>query len=409
MSKLNTSHLVLKQVMVNGKMAHRWVDPNTNQEHAPHGSKISFEHHGKPMTGTVGSVIKSGEYAVKGDNGIVYNKHRHQFDSPHKEEESKSTKDEFEWKKVKNNFDLYHNGGNTGLGAKKESDKKRLIEVYKNSPNYIISNNLKKDKKEGAVDLGIEGIDFNYKINKDGFYDIYEDKTQTRIPVMSPSYTLSMAKSDTVDYIKNELGLEKFKDLVKNFKKPKEEQIGERTTDTHREEYTQLVDSRDRSLSRLSETRKKHGSGYGKMEPWKREALKRDEREVDKSNKKIDQFKYNHTEVRKALKEVGIAASTTQTTAIRGFTHESKGYNLNEGGYNPEKIDLNGISLEKFEEVKSALEKRGFKITHSSPPSKSIVGGSTATIKFAPYHKDEDLKPKEEVKSIEKALKNIIL
>src|ERR1700677_693680 len=80
MSKLNTSHLVLKLVAVNGKMAHRWVDPATGKEHAPHGSKISFEHHGKQMTGTVGTVIKSGEYAVKGDNGVTYNKHRHQFD-----------------------------------------------------------------------------------------------------------------------------------------------------------------------------------------------------------------------------------------------------------------------------------------------------------------------------------------
>jgi len=81
MSKLNTSHLVLKPVMVNGKTAHRWVDPHKDdKEFAPHGTKITFEHHGKPMTGTVGSVLKTGEYAVKGDNGTNYAKHKHQFD-----------------------------------------------------------------------------------------------------------------------------------------------------------------------------------------------------------------------------------------------------------------------------------------------------------------------------------------
>jgi len=317
-----------------------------------------------------------------------------------------SSKDEFEWKKNNFGHDLYHNGENTTLGAKKESDKKGVEELYRNSPNYKISNNTKKNVKEGKVDLGIEGISFNYKINNEGFYDIYEDKTETKIPVMSPTYTLSEAKTDAISYIKNDIGLEKFKSLVENFKKPVETEIEkkEKTTDLHREEHNQLVNSRDRSLSRLSETRKKYGSGYGKMEPWKRAALKRDEHEVDKSNKKIDQFKYNHTEVRKALKEVGISASTTQTTAIRGFTNESKGYNLNEGGYNPDLLSLNHISLEKFEEVKSALEKRGFEIISSSPPSKIIAGGSSASIKFEPYHKDEDLK----LKKIQKADDDLI-
>lgn len=85
MAKLDTSHLVLKQVLVKGKLQHRWVNPNTDEEHAPHGSRIKFEHHGKEMSGIVGSVISTGEYAVKGDNGINYNKHRHQFE-PLKEE-----------------------------------------------------------------------------------------------------------------------------------------------------------------------------------------------------------------------------------------------------------------------------------------------------------------------------------
>ncbi len=82
--KLDTSKLVLKEVSVGGKMMNRWVDPNKNdQEHAEHGSKIDFEHKGEKKTGTVGTVLKTGEYHIKGDDGKSYAKHPHQFDSPH--------------------------------------------------------------------------------------------------------------------------------------------------------------------------------------------------------------------------------------------------------------------------------------------------------------------------------------
>lgn len=87
--KLDTSHLVLKDVMVNGKTQKRWVDPNKdNKEHAEHGSKIDFEHKGEKKSGTVGSVTKTGEYAIKAEDGKMYNKHPHQFDSPHSEDGS---------------------------------------------------------------------------------------------------------------------------------------------------------------------------------------------------------------------------------------------------------------------------------------------------------------------------------
>lgn len=116
MSKLDTSHLVLKPVMINGKLQHRWVNPINDEEHAPFGTKIKFQHHGKTMTGTVGSVIKTGEYAVKGENGTVYNKHRHQFEL-HKEEEPKLEKYDFKQfvdlvKKSKSFEEAYKNAQN---------------------------------------------------------------------------------------------------------------------------------------------------------------------------------------------------------------------------------------------------------------------------------------------------------
>ena len=82
LGKLDTSHLVLKAIMVNGKTAHRWVDPSTGKEHAPHGSKVKFEHKGENKTGIIGTVLASGEYAIKGDDGRSYAKHSHQFEPP---------------------------------------------------------------------------------------------------------------------------------------------------------------------------------------------------------------------------------------------------------------------------------------------------------------------------------------
>ena len=85
--KLDTSHLVLKDVMVNGKMQKRWVDPNKgDKEHASHGSNIEFNHKGKSLKGKVGSVLRTGEYAIRGEDGKTYNKHPHQFKSPEEEQ-----------------------------------------------------------------------------------------------------------------------------------------------------------------------------------------------------------------------------------------------------------------------------------------------------------------------------------
>lgn len=81
--KLDTSHLVLKPVMVGGKLQNRWVDPTNGKEHAQHGSRVKLEHKGKEHNGTIGAVLKSGEYSIKLDNGLSVNKHTHQFDSPH--------------------------------------------------------------------------------------------------------------------------------------------------------------------------------------------------------------------------------------------------------------------------------------------------------------------------------------
>lgn len=86
--KLDTSHLQLKEVMVNGKPTHRWVDPNKgNREHAEHGSRVEFEHKGEKVKGTVGSVLRTGEYGIKLDDGRTVAKHPHQFPSSYSTEE----------------------------------------------------------------------------------------------------------------------------------------------------------------------------------------------------------------------------------------------------------------------------------------------------------------------------------
>jgi len=128
--KLNTSHLVLKEVNVNGKMMHRWVDPNKgNREHAEHGSKVELEHKGSKVTGTVGSVGKTGEYAIKLDKehgGQTINKHPHQFDSPHGEGSKKQEEPKHSPEDLQNFAKKASRGGleNTIKTTKDENIKK---------------------------------------------------------------------------------------------------------------------------------------------------------------------------------------------------------------------------------------------------------------------------------------------
>lgn len=101
--KLDTTHLVLKDVVVNGKTQKRWVNPNKGDgEHAQHGSEVNFSHKGKDMKGKVGSVTKTGEYAIRGEDGKTYNKHPHQFASPHEEQKVKDHASSTDTKKLEN-------------------------------------------------------------------------------------------------------------------------------------------------------------------------------------------------------------------------------------------------------------------------------------------------------------------
>lgn len=166
MSKLDTSHLILKPIMVNGKLQHRWVDPNTDKEHAPFGSKIKFEHHGKEHFGTVGSVIKTGEYAVKGENGTVYNKHRHQFEL-HKEDKNKEFNLEETIKDLHNKPKAFEEGD---IDTNKSNIFKHKVDKSKNvvRNNNIVESVDLKNKYEFRNEL-IEQIYKKYsdQLNKD--------------------------------------------------------------------------------------------------------------------------------------------------------------------------------------------------------------------------------------------------
>lgn len=137
--KLDTSHLVLKQVNVGGKMMNRWVDPSNGKEHAKHGSKIEFEHKGETKKGTVGGVMGTGEYSIKGEDGKSYAKHPHQFASPHASDEES---EESETKASK------------GEDGKSEKHTK-VYEEDEISAKPISKEKLKKLDEEGEDDLDI--------------------------------------------------------------------------------------------------------------------------------------------------------------------------------------------------------------------------------------------------------------
>lgn len=88
--KLDTSHLVLKDVYVTGRgNQKRWVDPNKgNKEYAPHGSEVTFKQSGKDMKGVVGdtkylSKPNTHLYEIHGEDGKKYQKFVHHISEVH--------------------------------------------------------------------------------------------------------------------------------------------------------------------------------------------------------------------------------------------------------------------------------------------------------------------------------------
>jgi mutator protein MutT len=124
---------------------------------------------------------------------------------------------EFKHNKSSNGFDLFVDDKNTGLGARNKSDQSKVLSEYKKSSDFKLIKNKANAEKEGEIDLGIEGIKFNYKIDKEGFYQIFESTTKQKIP-FSDTASLDESKKRATEFINKELGLEKFKKLVGGFK-----------------------------------------------------------------------------------------------------------------------------------------------------------------------------------------------
>ena len=160
-------------------------------------------------------------------------------------------------------------------------------------------------------------------------------------------------------------------------KKPelKEEKVKDKTgLDKAQEDWNDLDRERKLIRKRIEESMK--GYQWAK-EPWKKRTFKKAANQIEAVNRKINALEYNHTDIKKVLREFDIGASTERTTGIRGFTRQSIGYELNR------EFDAGVIRFYgkyDLDAIKTKLEEIGFK----------IIDSSSSSITVEKYYKDLD-------------------
>lgn len=105
-------------------------------------------------------------------------------------------------------------------------------------------------------------------------------------------------------------------------------------------------------------------------------------RDKDKTLRQIEGVKFNNALAKKVLQDSGLNIIKRSSTAIRGFTHDSEGYEFDEMRNT---ISINTKS-ETFNKVSKELKRHGFELDNISEPSRSVGGGNYGTIKLKPYN-----------------------
>lgn len=97
-------------------------------------------------------------------------------------------------------------------------------------------------------------------------------------------------------------------------------------------------------------------------------------------DKKLEDIQYARNEVRKILKDLGIPASKSNTTAVRGYSSHTSGYNL----YNSS-LRLRGFGKEKFQEIINKLNEAKIHINKIDPFEYNL-SGSYGSIYISPVY-----------------------
>jgi hypothetical protein len=109
--------------------------------------------------------------------------------------------------------------------------------------------------------------------------------------------------------------------------------------------------------------------------------------EINKAERKTRQFIHNTLNIVKGVRSLGLEASKSETTAVKGWHTITDGYSISEGD-----IELyGGTGVEKYSAILAWLKSNGYEIESTEKPWRSGKG-MRANIRVKPWHDEDALK-----------------
>ena len=175
---------------------------------------------------------------------------------------------------------------------------------------------------------------------------------------LNPSYIEKVKEKPKVeDKPKEKVGsLDKLNEIKESVSKPSSDE-------QNISKIKDLVKERDRKLKRVEELRAK---GYGRMKDnFSKSLWKKAHNEVDSVNKDIEKINVKQSEAKKIIKDAGYSSASSHSTAIRGYSTYSAGYEI-DNKYSPSLISFHKTSKDEIEKISKKLTEDGIKNTFSS-------------------------------------------
>ena len=157
-----------------------------------------------------------------------------------------------------------------------------------------------------------------------------------------------------------------------------------------KEEIQKIINEASTNLEDLQKERDhqleqvKHWSAKYRTErqPYQQKFRNEAERKLRALDKQIEKFPWTEkqSKIRKIVKSFHLEASKNISTSIRGYSRPTTGYSFSD--YDPTTIEFNGIRLDQFNQIVSAIEAAGISIANKQEPSKVLGQGSHSTIKI---------------------------
>src|SRR5690606_13644291 len=93
---------------------------------------------------------------------------------------------------------------------------------------------------------------------------------------------------------------------------------------------------------------------------YKKSEMNKAWREVDKAHAKAKMLEVGQSEAKSVLSSLNIPAAKLSSTAVRGYSHASKGYEIR-NSYDPALISFHKISEGELQKISDKLTEQGIK------------------------------------------------